>query len=331
MFPASRFRRDYDRLYHMACDHVIVARMVDKRQVFPTLDRPVDSETRFTHTFSVVQISVAISRVLGQNGSFSAAIALCHDVAHCPYGHLGEIVLNGYLRQAGHPEYNHAEAAPYILRHVASLDLPDEVLEGITWHGFSTGVMQADVPSEYRIVALCDKLAYVLGDTWDTIRVLGSDELRERHTLLSKQDALSLRDRLAQTALKLGLTEDDRVSRLVDAVISESKSAGEIRFNSPEATIIAELRDILSNNVYTQTDLPQDVSCLNDVLRRLIDSDVMANPYLLFALLTDGELHHLSRLPGQIRESDIGRLQVGDLRLPERDNFDFLVPLFPHA
>lgn len=148
----SPYRHDH----RLVAGHVAVMRLVGKRQVFNQFsERSVGADTRLSHTCSVWRVADMIAQELHLNQHLTAAMALCHDVAHCPYGHLGENTLNAYLKEIGAQEYDHVDVAPYLLYNLFGLDLTYEVLNGITWHSFSSGVMRANVPSEFRVVACC--------------------------------------------------------------------------------------------------------------------------------------------------------------------------------
>jgi len=312
--------------YTHAAGHVVVMRMSDKRQVFTRLVRPVDADSRLSHTVSVVRIASAVAKALCLNESLAATIALCHDVAHCPYGHLGEKVLSEYLLSIGVPEYDHVNAAPYVLSNIGNLDLSFEVLEGITWHSLSSGVLSASVPNEYRLVALSDKIAYVLGDAWDTANMFGSGSYGD-HSTVKPEDAAGLQSELRHLRESLGQTDRERFERLIEAIVTESSSIGEIGFaTTPEAKAFEELKAFLARKIYTQTDLTQDINRLHRVAERLVASDITGNPYMLFALLTDSELYFLDEVEGPIKQDVIDLLQVGDLTLPGRDDFSFLAP-----
>jgi len=290
----------------------------------------VDADTRLSHTMAVRRVSVSIAHELRLNEELTAAMSLCHDVAHCPYGHLGEKTLNTYLRELGLRDYDHVDVAPFLLYNLFGLDLTCEVLEGITWHSYSSGVMQANVPSEYRVVAVSDKIAYLLGDAWDATRLRNS-VLRNKHTQLSEEEMPGLVSEIELLHGKLGGNYRERLDSVVEAIARESLEVGEVSFSSSsEAATLSNLRDTLFESLYSNTDLPEDIARLHRVLDKLVRSGIKANPYLLFALLTDYELYALDCLSEgrPITQEHIAQLQVGEFGLPSREDFSFLSSRF---
>lgn len=320
--------------FREASGHFVVGRLDHKRQVFSRFQDTSGqiisaADSRLSHTASVVWIAQEIASQLGLNYWLSAAAAMVHDTAHCPYGHLGETILNEYLGAIGVVEkYDHVRVASYILQETINLDLCYETLQAAMWHSFSSGVMEADVPPEYRIVALADKIAYTLGDFVDAINVLGSGMYRHVTLLGDTEAARLLRD---LQAVGSGLTYDDKRRTLIDAVVRESVASGEVRFwSSEEVPWFNQVRTLLGD-LYAQTDLPRDIARLHRVLDLLTNSNLEGNPYLLFALLTDEELVALdcwgtARTPAHIEPEDTELLQVNTFTLPERNDFTFLTP-----
>jgi dGTP triphosphohydrolase len=311
---------------------IAVQRLWDKRQVIiqPSSWR-VAADSRFSHTVSVVRAAAAITDGLDLNTPMAWAIALGHDVAHCPFGHLGEIVLNGNLPR-GLPRYDHVDVAPHLLQEVFGLDLSREVLEGITWHSLSSGVLTAKVPNEYKVVALADKVSYVIGDARDLFELLVRRTPEEYEELLNTRPFGLLQD-LNELRFSLGATDSEMMSRVIAAIVEESLEAGEVRFSdSRTAKSFNALKAFLATEFYTQTDLAADTAILQRVLRELERSDNGRNPHQLFALLTDSELRHLDRVScGRgITAEDINALQVGEFSLSEPGDYGFLQPMFVH-
>lgn len=310
----------------VAAGHAVIGRMADLRQVFPITTSGVFVDTRLSHTVSVKRIGLAIAEGLHLSEWLVEAIAQCHDPAHCPYSHLGETILSQHLTEIGYGLYNHSEAAYHLLEEVAGLNLSHEVLRGVKWHSYFSGVMQTtEVPHEYRAVALADLIAYTIGDARDASRLLGSGAYRG-NMLVSPAEAPALLDALNQHQQALGRTENERVRGLVSSVVSESLATGEVCFETnPEVPAFQGLLDFLVREIYTRTDLPEHVDRLHRVLSALVDSDIAINPYEVFSRLTDLELGHLDKL-GQINADALKKLPVCDLPLLERGDFAFLEP-----
>ncbi len=89
------FQRDRDRIVHSKA----FRRLTHKTQVFVS-PRGDHYRTRLTHTLEVTSISRTVARALRLNEDLVEAIGLGHDLGHPPFGHIGEEVLDGCLRQS---------------------------------------------------------------------------------------------------------------------------------------------------------------------------------------------------------------------------------------
>lgn len=314
---------EYD--YELILGHVIMRRLMYKRQVFTWESVDFFTDSRLSHTLTVAQIAYALATDLELNTYLTVAIALSHDVGHCPYGHLGEIVLNHHLEKIDQPSYDHSLVGPYILFHTVGLDLSIEVLEGITLHGTSSGVFENPVPNEYRVVAISDKVAYTLSDAQDALTLIGGEVYRE-YTTLDDNEAKKLQREVKGILSSIGQTERERFSRVINAIVSESNDSGEVTFSeSDEARHLTDLRSLLHRELYSNTDIPDDIMRLEQVIGKLKNAKMELNPYLLFALLTDKELQYLDKLGPNITAENLAPMQVMEFNMPERDDFSFLV------
>ena len=88
------FQRDRDRILHSKA----FRRLKNKTQVFLT-PKGDHYRTRLSHTLEVSQNARTIAKALRLNEDLVEAIALGHDIGHTPFGHAGEFVLNGALRE----------------------------------------------------------------------------------------------------------------------------------------------------------------------------------------------------------------------------------------
>lgn len=325
----SPFSRDVNVM-----DHLVVFRMIGKRQVFGGQSRSGHPlEYRFSHCVLTREVAKLISAGLRLNALLVCAIATPHDCAHCPMSHLGEDRLNLRLGALGLPKYDHAKVAPYILQEIADLNLSFEVLEGITYHSFSSGVMQAGVPAEYRAVALADKLAFSISDAMDA-RVVLSSSWGPRLIDISPKEAKWLYQQLTECLFACGEHRLHlRLDNLVQGVIDESREAGEISFSGgPSAELFRHIHTILVEHVYAHTDLRADIEALDRVLDLLERSDIAENPYFVYAMLDDHELRFLAK-KSRFDWDYLGSSSLRDLRrrLPKRGDFSFLEPDFSWA
>ena len=104
----SEYHRDRDRIVWSTA----FRRLQNKTQVFPHYAED-HYRRRLTHSMEVAQIATTLARGLRVNETATEAIALGHDLGHCPFGHAGEHELNKclYSKVSG-PEFVFATAVP---------------------------------------------------------------------------------------------------------------------------------------------------------------------------------------------------------------------------
>jgi len=191
----TSFQRDRDRIIHSRA----FRRLKHKRQVFLTSESD-HYRTRITHTLEVAQLSRTMASVLALNENLVEAIALGHDLGHTPFGHLGEVILNGIMSGkqslAGHGPVNaggfkhnyQSVRVVDILEHkydFPGLNLTAAVREGLLKHtrlkrgqfsypDFDTKGLHFERDSastlEGQVVAICDEIAQRTHDLEDGIR-----------------------------------------------------------------------------------------------------------------------------------------------------------------
>jgi dGTPase len=138
--PRLSFWQDSDRILHSFSFN----RYVDKTQVFSNIEDDRISH-RVIHVQFLAKISRFIGRVLGLNEDLIEAIALGHDVGHCPFGHEGEKVLDRACACHGIGHFHHNAQSIVFLDQVESayrnqpnpfpgLNLSVQTLDGILCH-----------------------------------------------------------------------------------------------------------------------------------------------------------------------------------------------------
>ena len=90
---ASDFRTPFFRDVDRIINYSSFTRYSNKTQVFSFLGND-NIQTRIIHVNLVSKISRTIGRALLLNEDLIEAIALGHDIGHCPIGHVGEKILN---------------------------------------------------------------------------------------------------------------------------------------------------------------------------------------------------------------------------------------------
>lgn len=205
----SEFQRDRDRIIHSNA----FRRLKHKTQVFLHHEGN-HFRTRLTHTLEVSQIARSIARALNLNEDLAECLALAHDLGHTPFGHAGERVLHGRMKEYG--GFDHNVQAMRIVTSLENryaehdgLNLTWETLEGIIKHngpltdanglpigryqtdGLPFGVKQIPAIADLRLdsyasleaqaAAFADDVAYNAHDIDDALRagLLTLDQLRD--------------------------------------------------------------------------------------------------------------------------------------------------------
>jgi dGTPase len=166
----SIYQRDRDRIVHSRA----FRRLEYKTQVFVNHEGD-HYRTRLTHSIEVSLIGRTVARSLNLNEDLVEALALCHDLGHAPFGHLGEEVLAEMLHDSG--GFNHNRQTLRIVEHLEErypdfpgLNLTWEIREGIAKHSgpievdlapeFSEYSPELQPPLEAQMIDLVDEIAY---------------------------------------------------------------------------------------------------------------------------------------------------------------------------
>jgi dGTPase len=269
------FQRDRDRIVHSRG----FRRLEYKTQVF-VYHEGDHYRNRLTHTLEGSQIARTIARVLRLNEDLAEAVVLAHDLGHTPFGHAGEYVLDGLMRDHGGFDHNRQSLRVVDLLEerypgFRGLNLSQETREGICKHGSDWDhpvplPPRTPHPSlEAQIADSADEIAYVNHDLDDGLRsgLLSLDQLdavdlwREtRHDACASLEGAPERVLRAQTIVAL-------VNRLVSDFVEETarratslgvESPDEVRaaatpvagFSEPIAASKAALKEFLFQNLY---------------------------------------------------------------------------------
>src|SRR5688572_12457937 len=170
----TAFQRDRDRVIHSAA----FRRMQHKTQVLASFQGD-HFRSRLTHSLEVSQMSRSVCTALRLNADLAEAIALCHDLGHPPFGHVGEQALDELMQ--GHGGFRHnaqgARTVDYLEhRHGQGFGLNltlltrRSLLKGRVPEGFplSPDLLPKQAPPvEAHVVDLCDRIAYLGHDLDD--------------------------------------------------------------------------------------------------------------------------------------------------------------------
>jgi dGTPase len=271
-YPASRvhaerdcalrtpFQRDRDRIVHSKS----FRRLTHKTQVF-VAPRGDHYRTRLTHTLEVTTISRTVARALALNEDLVEAIGLGHDLGHPPFGHIGEEVLDGCLKDRFGRDFRHYEHSLRIVERLerdgAGLNLTSQVRDGIARHS-----SRAPLPDtlEGRIVRVIDRVAYINHDIDDAVRA----------GLLSERE-------LPQEAIAaLGDTGSRRIDALVHDMVEHSARAEDIVQGPQAGPAMSELREFMFERVYMGPAVRAEHAKIGEVIRRLFEHYI-EHPQLL--------------------------------------------------
>jgi dGTPase len=254
------FQRDRDRIVHSKA----FRRLTHKTQVF-VAPRGDHYRTRLTHTLEVTTISRTVARALRLNEDLVEAIGLGHDLGHPPFGHIGEEVLDGCLKERFGVDFHHYEHSLRIVdeleRDGVGLNLTEQVRDGIARHSSRTPL---PATLEGLIVRVIDRVAYINHDIDDAVR---AGLLREEE-LPSEPIAV------------LGSSGSARIDSLVHDMVEQSERAGDIVQGPLAGPAMSELRDFMFERVYLGPAVRAEHAKISAVLRRLFEHYV-EHPELL--------------------------------------------------
>ena len=232
--PRSEFQRDRDRIIHS----ISFRRLRHKTQVFIAPDGD-HYRVRLTHSLEVAQIGRVLARALELDEDLTEALCLAHDIGHPPFGHAGEVALNGAMERHGGFDHN-AQSLRAVMRLESpycehdGLNLSWEVLEGLAKHngpvakpGWALAELDQDFPLELenwpsleaQVAALADDIAYDNHDIDDGLRagfldlddLLTLDFLADQWRAVEKRFPGAVRDRQLRELIRsqIGLMVND--------------------------------------------------------------------------------------------------------------------------
>ncbi|MDY0152336.1 MAG: HD domain-containing protein [Candidatus Cloacimonas sp.] len=272
----SEFAVDRDRILYSGA----YRRYHGKTQVF-SFTNLIDEEmtNRNLHIAYVSQISRTIGKYLGLNTEMIEAIALGHDLGHCPFGHDGEKALSECCVANGIGHFHHniesLHIVDYISRKGRGLNLTFQVRDGIISHDGEvhnaklkpqTDKTEADIDAfiaakksgvnaqwmpatlEGCVVRITDTIAYIGQDIEDAIRynILSRDELP------------------AEQVAYLGNTNSQIIETLIKSVIVNSYEQDWIAFDSVTSEHLLELKKFNYKRIYTDDNVKQS----NEIIYR---------------------------------------------------------------
>jgi len=322
----SPFERDRDRIIHSRA----FRRLEYKTQVFVNHEGD-HFRTRLTHSIEVSQVARTVAAALDLNTVMAEALALSHDLGHTPFGHLGEEVLDGLMKD--HGGFNHNRQSLRIVEHLedrypdfVGLNLTYEIREGIAKHSgpcdpriapeYADYHPEERPPLEAQMIDIADEIAYQHHDVDDGIesglldpKVLAHDiplwggcyeEALRRYPKASprQQVTAALRGMIDHLVTDLVVTSRAAIEKSgVTSVDEVRRLPAPITGLSPEmARVNRELKRYLMRNLYQH----HHIERMKDKARRIMSA--------LFERYLDNE--HL--LPKEHREkiATLGQYRV---------------------
>ena len=232
----TQYVRDRDRIIHSRA----FRRLKHKTQVFIPFEGD-HFRTRLTHTIEVSQIARSVARALSLNEDLAEAVALGHDLGHTPFGHSGENVLDGLLRES-HPQagrfkhnYQSVRVVDRLERRYEEpgLNLTDDVREGIlkhtTWKrdfpfplDFPAGLkLDSGGTLEAQVVNWSDEIAQQTHDLEDGIALAGEDAIE---ALAVSRAARSVRGGGKDPAVRRASLIRGMIATLISDLVTASRA-----------------------------------------------------------------------------------------------------------
>jgi len=265
----SCFAIDRDRILYSGA----YRRYHGKTQVF-SFTNLFDEEmtNRNLHIAYVSQISRTIGKYLGLNLELIEAIALGHDLGHCPFGHDGEMALSKCCVQHGIGHFHHNIESLHIVDYISNkgkgLNLTFQVRDGIISHDgevhnaqlkphigkneqdiidYTTAkkagkhVLWMPATLEGCVVRITDTIAYIGQDIEDAIRynILKREELPKDCTDY------------------LGSKNSQIIDTLVKSVIINSFDHDYIAFDEETSGYLLKLKKFNYARIYTDENVKQ--------------------------------------------------------------------------
>jgi len=251
---------DSDRILHS----LAYTRYIDKTQVFYLVDNDHITH-RVLHVQLVSKISRTIARFLSLNEDLIEAIALGHDIGHCPFGHDGETYLSELCQASGIGPFQHNLQSVRFLEKIErkgrGCNLTLQTLDGILSHDgeihaqalypildktFETFDREmrkkatdpafpvSPMTLEGCVVRMADTISYIGRDIEDAIRL----------------NLIARRDLPADAVAVLGDTNGTIVYNLVTDVIKNSLKSPAISLSEEVSEALQKLREFNLHRIY---------------------------------------------------------------------------------
>jgi dGTPase len=302
--PRSEFQRDRDRVIHS----IAFRRLRHKTQVFIAPDGD-HYRVRLTHSLEVAQIGRVLARAMGLDEDLTEALCLAHDIGHPPFGHAGEVALNGALERHGGFDHN-AQSLRTVMRLESpycdheGLNLSWEVLEGLAKHngpvarpGWAMAEIDGDFPLdlqswpslEAQIAAIADDIAYDNHDIDDGLRagfldlddLLTLDFLADQWRAVERRFPGALRERQLRELVRsqIGLMVNDVLGTTLANIagvgsVAEVRTAGRglVGFSASFGQQERALKRFMYDRLYLHPEQVETAERARDVVAKLFSA-----------------------------------------------------------
>ncbi len=251
---------DADRILHS----LAYTRYIDKTQVFYLVDDDHITH-RVLHVQLVSKISRTIGRYLGLNEDLVEAVALGHDIGHCPFGHDGEAYLSELCEAHRIGSFQHNVQSVRFLDRIErkgrGWNLTLQVLDGVLCHDGEIHAQALYPQGEKTFDAFDKQIANKVADPSlglspmtlegcvvrmaDTISYIGRDIEDAIRLNLIKRDELP-----KDSVVRLGDTNGTIVYNLVTDVILNSLEKPAVAFSREVSDALKKLREFNLNRIY---------------------------------------------------------------------------------
>ncbi len=277
------FAIDRDRILYSGA----YRRYHGKTQVF-SFTNLFDEEmtNRNLHIAYVSQISRTIGKYLGLNLELIEAIALGHDLGHCPFGHDGELALSKCCAQHGIGHFHHNIESLHIVDYISNkgkgLNLTYQVRDGIISHDgevHNTQLRPQSDKTEQDITEFIRKKKAGENITWmpatmegcvvritDTIAYIGQDiEDAIRYNILKREELPK------ECTDYLGSRNSQIIDTLVKSVIVNSFEKDYIAFDEETSEIMLKLKKFNYARIYTDENVKKSNQLIYRTMGILFD------------------------------------------------------------
>jgi dGTPase len=279
----SCFAIDRDRILYSGA----YRRYHGKTQVF-SFTNLFDEEmtNRNLHIAYVSQISRTIGKYLGLNLELIEAIALGHDLGHCPFGHDGEMALSKCCIQYGIGHFHHNIESLHIVDYISNkgkgLNLTFQVRDGIISHDgevHNARLIPKPDKTEQDILDFIQRTKAGENVSWmpatlegcvvritDTIAYIGQDiEDAIRYNILKRED-------LPKDCTDiLGNRNSQIIDTLVKSVIVNSFDKDYISFDEETSQVLLKLKKFNYAHIYTDDNVKNSNQLIHRTMGILFD------------------------------------------------------------